>query len=450
MALSNDLTEGSINKHLLAFAFPLIISNVMQALYNAVDMYFTGKFLGTAQMTGVSVSGPVVNVMLMAVSGFGVGVSVLIARYVAQDNKEVLKRAANTAITMFLSAAIVVSILGLFLTPTILRLISTPEEAFIYAQRYLRIIFGGMIFTIGYNLICALQRGFGDSKSSMYFVLAATITNIILDYIFMGILKMDVTGAAYATVISQGLSFILGIVYFRRRKHIVTFSPRDFCFDKHYAVLLASNGFPSAAQQVSVHFSNLCMTGMANSFGLASAAAYGIAVKLDSFAILPCSAINDAVASVASQNLGANKEDRALKSIVSARKIAFAYVICVFLLIFFFAQNLTSIFTEDPEVIAISVSYFKVACFMYFSYAFTYPEQGFLKGSGNSGFVLVNSLFLQYLLKIPAAYFLSHRTPLGLRGIAITWIAGPIFSAITYSIYIHMGKWRKHWKKQEA
>ena len=114
-------------------------------VYNAVDMYFTGKFLGTAQMTGVSVSGPVVNVMLMAVSGFGVGVSVLIARYVAQDNKEVLKRAANTAITMFLSAAIVVSILGLFLTPTILRLISTPEEAFIYAQRYLRIIFGGMI-----------------------------------------------------------------------------------------------------------------------------------------------------------------------------------------------------------------------------------------------------------------------------------------------------------------
>ena len=215
-------------------------------------------------------------------------------------------------------------------------------------------------------------------------------------------------------------------------------------------MLLASNGFPSAAQQVSVHFSNLCMTGMANSFGLASAAAYGTAVKLDSFAILPCSAINDAVASVASQNLGANKEDRALKSIVSARKIAFAYVICVFLLIFFFAQNLTSIFTEDPEVIAISVSYFKVACFMYFSYAFTYPEQGFLKGSGNSGFVLINSLFLQYLLKIPAAYFLSHRTPLGLRGIAITWIAGPIFSAITYSVYIHMGKWRKHWKKQEA
>ena len=165
----------------------------MQALYNAVDMYFAGKFMGTEGMTGVSVSGPVINVMLMFVSGFGVGASVVIAKYIAHGRENVLKRAANTAVTLFMSAAVVISILGFFLTPTILRLIATPEQAFLYAEKYLRIIFCGMIFTIGYNLICALQRGFGDSKSSMYFVLVATVVNIILDYIFMGILTVSYT-----------------------------------------------------------------------------------------------------------------------------------------------------------------------------------------------------------------------------------------------------------------
>lgn len=449
MALSNDLTEGSIHKHLLAFAFPLIISNIMQALYNAVDMYFAGKFMGTEGMTGVSVSGPVINVMLMFVSGFGVGASVVIAKYIAHGRENALKRAANTAVTLFMSAAVVISILGFFLTPTILRLIATPEQAFLYAAKYLRIIFCGMIFTIGYNLICALQRGFGDSKSSMYFVLVATVVNIILDYVFMGILKMDVSGAACATVISQGLSFFMGIVYFRRRKHVVTFSPRDLCFDTALAKEFLANGLPSAGQQVSVHFSNLCMTGMANSFGLVSAAAYGIAVKLDSFAILPCSAVNDAVASFTAQNLGAGKEKRALEGAKEGRKLAVIYVCFVFLTIFFLGGNLAGIFTDEAEVILAASGYLKIACFMYFLYALVYPYQGFLKGSGSSGFVLINSLCVQYILKIPTAFVLSHLTPLALKGIACAWIITPSFSAYTYGRYIKKGKWRKNWSKLE-
>ncbi|MPM86683.1 hypothetical protein SDC9_133774 [bioreactor metagenome] len=185
--------------------------------------------------------------------------------------------------------------------------------------------------------------------------------------------------------------------------------------------------------------------GMANSFGLTASAAYGIAVKLDSFAILPCSAINDAVASIAAQNLGVGKEDRALASIKDARKIAIVYVFFVFSIIFFFPDLLTGIFTNEAAIIQTASQYLKIACFMYFCYALAYPVQGFLKGSGNSGFVLLNSLCLQYVFKIPVAYFLSGYTPLGLRGIAVTWVLGPIISATTYSIYIRKGIWRKHW-----
>ena len=442
MVLSTNLTEGSIHKHLLKFAFPLIISNIMQALYNAVDMYFAGKFTGTAGLTGVSVSCPVINVLLMFVSGFGVGISVVVAKYASADDSE-LKKAANTAIVMTMSAAAVISVVGFAMSSTILRLIATPEEAMPYAAKYLKIIFCGMIFTVGYNLICALQRGLGDSKSSMMFVVAATMVNIVLDYVFMGIIKMGVAGAAFATIISQALSFILGIIYFRKNKHLITFSPRDFCFDSCMAKELLTNGLPSAGQQVSVHFSNLCMTGMSNSFGLVSTAAYGIAVKLDSFAILPCSAINDSVATFAAQNIGVGKSERAYSSIKEAEKLAFIYVSCIFLLIFLFCGSLTGIFTGEAHVIEESCLYLKTACFMYFFYALNYPQQGFLKGSGNAAFVLINSVIVQYAFKIPMAHIIMSHTGLGLRSIAIAWIATPAVAAAIYNIYIKAGKWKR-------
>ena len=172
---------------------------------------------------------------------------------------------------------------------------------------------------------------------------------------------------------------------------------------------------------------------------------YGIAVKLDSFAILPCSAVNDAVASFTAQNLGAGKSERALSGIKDARKIATVYVFAVFATILLFGTDLAGIFTDEAEVLSVAGGYLRIACFMYFLYAVVYPSQGFLKGSGCSAFVLVNSLCVQYFLKIPTAYVLSHLTPLGLRGIACTWIITPMVSAVTYHLYIGRGKWKKHW-----
>ena len=449
MALKQDFTKGNMNKQILFFALPIIVSNLFQALYNAVDMYFVGKYLGTEAIAGVAVAGPIMNILLMAVSGMALGVTILLGSLVSGDNEEKLLRTANTSISIFIVAAIIITLLGEIFSPLILRLIYTPAEAYGYALLYLRIVFGGMVFTLGYNLVCAIQRGFGDSKSSMYFVLASTLSNIVLDYIFIALLDMGVSGAAYATIISQALSFILSIVYFRSKKHIITFAPKDLCFDKKIAKEIIRIGLPNALQQGTVNIAYLVLNGIVNSYGLLATAAYGICVKLDSFAVLPCSAVNDAVASVTSQNLGVGQKERALKGISTGRKILIPFNICLMVLIFFAGDKLIGIFNTDPQVIFMAHKYIKISCFMYIFFAIYYPLMGFIKGTGNAMFSFKNTIVAQLLVRVPVAYTFAKIVGLGFYGVAISWIIAPIFSNTVYTVYLKSGKWYERLERQK-
>lgn len=443
MALKKDLTVGNLNTQIFMFALPIIISNLFQAMYNAVDMYFVGKYLTTASTAAVSVSGPIMNVLLMAVSGMALGVTIILGRLVGTGDNQRIKKTANTAIVIFLISSVILSVLGIALSPAILKIVYTPKEAFSQALSYLRIVFAGMIFTLGYNLVCAIQRGFGDSKSSMYFVLASTITNIVLDYIFIAVLNAGVEGAAYATVISQGVSFVLSIIYFRRKKHIVTFSPRDFCFDKKTAGEIIKIGLPSAFQQATVNIAYVALNGIVNSYGLYASAAYGICVKLDSFAVLPCSAVNDAVSAVSSQNLGVGQKERAIKGITVGRKILIPFNILLMAVMFFLGGKLVCLFNSDPNVIYMAHRYIKISCIMYIFYAIYYPLMGFIKGTGNAVFTLLNTIAAQLIIRVPVAYFCAKILGLGFYGAAVAWIIAPIFSNTVYTIYLKSGKWDK-------
>jgi len=441
LALKKDLTNGNLNKQIIFFAVPVVISNLFQAFYNAVDMYFAGKYIGTSGTVAVAVSGPVMNILFMAVSGMGLGVTILIGSLVGRNDTERIKKTANTAITMFIAFAVIITVLGAVASPMLLRAIYTPQEAFSQAVGYLRIIFYGMIFTLGYNLVCALQRGFGDSKSSMYFVIVATVSNIVLDYLLMAKLSMGVYGAAIATVISQAISFILSVVYFRSKKHIVTFDPRDFAFDRETAKDIFRIGFPSALQQATINFAYLALNGIVNSYGILASAAYGICVKLDSFAVLPCTAVNDSVASVTSQNLGAGKKERALEAIKDGRKLIIPFNIALMLVMYFFGGKLASIFNSDKAVIAMAARYMQISCFMYVLYAIYYPLMGFIKGTGNAMFGLKNTICAQLIIRVPAAYFFAKVLNFGFYGVAGAWIVAPIFSNTVYTIYLKSGKW---------
>ncbi|MDL2218602.1 MATE family efflux transporter, partial [Christensenellaceae bacterium OttesenSCG-928-M15] len=439
MALQNDLTQGNVDSHILRFSLPLLLSNFLQALYNAVDMYFVGRYLGTEGLCAVSVSGPVMNVLFMTIAGLSTGVSIAIGSHAGRNDQDRILNCAGSAISVYAVCALVVSVLGLLLTPAILTLISTPPEAYQMAVDYLSIIFTGMTFTLGYNLICAFQRGFGDSRSSLLFVLIATGTNVLLDIFFIRDLQLGVKGAAMATVISQALSFILGISYFRIKKHILSFHPRAWRWHKESLKELLAIGLPSALQQASLHISHLTLNGIVNTYGLVYSTAYGIGVKLDSFAILPCNALNDAVAAFTSQNLGAKNEERALLSMKSARRMALMINAVITLCIILFADRLAGLFNQDPAVIDVASRYLHITCVMYILYAMVHPTIGFVKGSGNSLFTLTNGLQAQYIVRIPAALLFSKVFGLGFIGVAIAWIMAPLYSNFTYAYFVKSG-----------
>ncbi|WP_343208715.1 MATE family efflux transporter [Anaerolentibacter hominis] len=434
MALRNDLTQGNVRSHIVRFAIPLIISNLFQALYNAVDMFFVGRFTTTAQLSAVSVSGPIMNVMIMTISGLSIGITILIGNYLGQNQLDDIRHLANTAISLFGLASVVIGALGFLFTPQILSLVQTPAESMDFAVSYLRTIFAGILFMFGYNLIVAFQQGFGDSKSSMLFVIIAGCCNIVLDYMFIAIFSMGAFGAALATVIAQALSFLLGILYFRIKKHIITFSPKELHISRPHLRKIISKGLPAAAQKFLLNISLVTLSGLGNSFGVAASAAYGIGVKIDNFSNLPTDALNSAVSAFTSQNIGADKKDRAYSGLREAVKIGSIIAVATALIVFFFPAQLTSIFNKDPDVVATSVSYLRLSCFSYLTSGFVYPLIGFVRGTGNVLETLKVVTISQYVVRIPAAFLGAHF--LGFPGIAVGVIAGPVASMLLYYRYV--------------
>ncbi|MBQ6259714.1 MAG: MATE family efflux transporter [Firmicutes bacterium] len=442
MAISRNFTEGNVGSLLIRFAMPLMLSNLIQALYNAVDMYFVGNFCDVAAISSVTVCGPIMNIMIMTLSGLGVGVSIVIGAHVAEPDGEIgIRRCANTAITLFLIIALIAGTTGFILAPSIIRIIKTPEPAYAGAVLYLRTIFCGAVFMLGYNLISAMQRGLGDSRTPFFLIVSACIVNMILDYIFIGLFSMGPFGAAIATVIAQGVSFTGGIIYFRKKKHVIDFDPRHFRIDKGELNKILYMGVPAAIQQCLINISSTAVTGLANTFGLEASAAYGIMIKAESFAMMPGSAIGDAVATFSSQNVGARKPERALKGVGAAMKIDAVFSFVMLAVMYIAAPSFAAIFTDNALSIEYAVSLIRIICFSVFVLTYVQGLIGFIRGTGNSIFCLVAVVVCQYVMRIPMCYLFSRHY--GLDGIAIGSISSPVIALIIYLSAIVTGRWRK-------
>lgn len=440
--ISRNFTEGKVGPLLIRFATPLMLSNMIQALYNAVDMYFVGNYCDVAAISSVTVCGPVMNIMIMTLSGLGVGVSIVIGTHVAEpDSENGIRRCAYTAITLFLRIAIVVGIIGFILTPNIIRLIRTPEPAYDGAVMYLRTIFCGAIFMLGYNLTSAMQRGLGDSRTPFFLIVSACIANMILDYIFIGLLSMGPLGAAIATVIAQGVSFAGGMIYFKIKKHVIDFNPRNFGIDKEELKKILYMGVPAAIQQGLINVSSTAVTGIANTFGVEASAAYGIMIKAESFAMMPGSAMGDAVATFSSQNVGAAKPDRALKGLGTAIRIDVVFSLIMVAIMNFSAPSFAAIFTDNEISISYAVGLIRIICFSIFVLTYVQSLIGFVRGTGNSIFCLVAVVVCQYFMRIPLCYFFSELY--GLNGIGYGSISSPVVALIIYLVAIITGRWRK-------
>ena len=439
-----DLTQGSVGKQLIKFSIPFLLSNLLQAFYSVADMIIVGRLCGTHGITGVNIGSQINILVTGAAFGLAVGGTVLIAQYGGAKKFDEQKKTIGTLFTVYMILAVICTAVMLLLGDTLLRILNTPEVAFVEAENYYMICMSGLIFMFAYNVISAILRGMGDSKRPLYFVLIATIVNIIFDIILVGPFKMGAAGAAYATIGAQALSVVLSLIYLAKNHFFFGYKKSDFKIDGSKMKMLLKLGLPSSVQQVVVSFSFLTLTALVNSLPNAdiASACQGIGGKVNSFAILPALAMSSAVSSMAGQNIGAGEIERAKKTMFTGMGIAFAMSVFVFALVQIFPQTIISLFDTNTEVIAVGTEYLRYIALDYIFVPFVFCMNGLAIGAGYTNFALFNACFSSILIRVPFAYLIVNLTNLGFNGIGLATGLASAASIIVGAIFVASGKWK--------
>ena len=440
-----DLTQGSVGKQLIKFSVPFLLSNLLQAFYSVADMIIVGRLCGTHGITGVNIGSQINILVTGAAFGLAVGGTVLIAQYGGAKKFDEQRKTIGTLFTAYMILSIVCTAVMLLLNTTLLDVLKTPQVAYTEAKNYYNICMAGLVFMFAYNVISAILRGMGDSKRPLYFVLIATIVNIIGDIILVGPFKMGAAGAAYATVSAQALSVVLSLIYLAKNHFFNGYSKSDFKIDKEKMKMLLKLGLPSSVQQVVVSFSFLTLTALVNSLPIAdiASACQGIGGKVNSFAVLPALAMSSAVSSMAGQNIGAGETARAKKTMLTGMGIAFAISVVVFAIVELFPQPIISLFDTNPDVIAIGSEYMRFIALDYLLVPFVFCMNGLAIGAGYTNFALFNACFSSIIVRVPAAYLVVEFTNLGFNGIGLATGLASLASIIVGIIYVSSGKWKK-------
>ncbi len=441
--LQKNLTSGSVVKALMSFAFPFLLSNLIQTLYNVADMYIVGLYNGPIGISGVNIGGQVTFIMTNIVIGLSTGGTIVIAQYLGAKRLEDAKKSIGTLLVSLIVAAIAITVLMLILAVPILKLIQTPAESFSEAKSYLDITVLGTIFIFGYNALSAIMRGMGDSKTPMVFVGISAVINIFLDLLLVGALGMAARGAAVATVISQALSMFLCILYLKRNDFIFDFKLKSFKFDKTEFGMLMKIGIPTAVQNVISNASFLVLTALVNSIGVMESAAVGVVGKFNGFAILPVIAFSSSISAVAAQNFGAGEIKRAQKTFYTGVLMSLCCAVPIFALVRIFPEEIIGIFDKTPEMVAAGALYLSAFSFDYLVAPFAFCINGLAAGSGHTMFSSVNNILAALLFRAPAAILLGMVLDMGLFGIALAVPISSLGAFLIGAIFYVSGKWKQ-------
>ncbi len=435
-----DFTVGKEGKLILNFALPMLVGNIFQQTYNIVDSIIVGKFLGKEALAAVGASFPIIYAIIAMVIGIGSGASVIISQYFGAKDYQSVKKASDTINIFLMIAGVVVGIIGVLFSKNLLRLVLLPEELIPQAQLYLSIYLGGMVVFFGFNGISSILRGLGDSKTPLYFLIIATLFNILFDFLFILVFKWGIAGAAIATVLAQGGAFVTAMFYLNRTHKILNYSLHNLSFS--WCIFLQSLriGLPSGIQQTFIAIGIVALNSIVNTFGTNVIAAYSAAGRIDSIAAMPAMNFSAALSSFVGQNLGAGKLDRIRRGLTST--LVMSSLVCVVLTlgIVSFGNELMSLFTTDPEVIRIGEGYLVIVSSFYILFSTMFVFNGVLRGAGATLVPMFITVFSLWIFRLPAALFLSHI--FGEQGI---WWAIPIgwgMGLIGSVGYYLTGKWR--------
>lgn len=434
------LVNGRIVPTLLAFAAPFLMASILQALYGAVDLLVVGQFADSAGVSAVAIGGQVMQTITGIVLGISTGGTVVIGQFVgARKSEEAAMAVGNLTALFMMIAGVLTAVMLLFVRP-ITEIMQTPQEAFSYTIQYVTICSLGVPFIVGYNGISGVFRGFGDSKTPLYFIALACVINIGLDLLLIGAFHMGAAGAAVATVAAQGISFLAGLLYMVKKGLPVPFHKRYIGFKGGQAFRILKIGSPIAVQDALVNVSFLIITAIINTMGLVASAAVGIDEKIIVFAMLVPSSFASAVAVMTAQNVGAGRMDRAKKSLWVGVGLSFVFGLMIWIYCQFYPETLTAIFSRDPEVIYTAGLYLRNYTIDCMLVAFIFCANSFFSGCGYSLFSLIHSLLATFGVRVPVSYFLSRLPGVTLYEMGFVPPLASCLSIILCLIYLRVGK----------
>lgn len=441
-----DFTQGSILRKLSWFMLPVLGSLILQAAYGAVDLLVVGRFGTTSGLSAVSTGSQVLNLVTFVVTQLAMGITVLIAKYLGEKRPEQIAPVLGGASVVFLCISCVLFVILTRFAGPVSRLMQAPEESAELTVSYVRICGSGIFSIVAYNVLSAVFRGMGDSRSPLIFVLAACAVNVLGDLVLVAGFHMDASGAALATVAAQTVSVFLAAVLLIKKKLPFSMKKTDFGFHPQCRKFLQI-GIPLALQECLTQISFLALCAFVNRLGLEASSGYGVASKIVSFAMLIPSALMQSMASFVSQNVGAGNQNRAKKSMFTGIGMGLAFGLAVFSFVMVKGDVLSGFFSTDDAVIRNSFAYLKGFAPETIATAILFSMVGYFNGNERTVWVMVQGLIQTVLVRLPLAYFMSIQpdadlTKIGLAAPVSTTVG--IFLNILFYIYL---SWRQ---KKEA
>lgn len=435
----HDFTNGSIVKQLFLFSTPIMLANLLQVSYQFIDSLWVGNLLGANALGAITVASTVVVTVLSFIIGINHATLTILSQQRGKGNNAGLKSYLNAFVVVLAVLALLAGIVGFIFSESILLMLDTPVEMLGDANAYLRINFIGILFLLGYNFISSVLRSLGDSKSPLTFVLVAVLLNSVLDPIFISVFDWGIEGAAYATVLSQGVSFLNGLIYTLRRKLVPFSMPK---IPKREEVwLILKLGIPSGLQMMVIHAGVLAIMSVVNAFGEGVVAGFGASQRIDSLITLPAMALGTAVNSMAGQNIGANRWDRVRQLAYYGAIYNLVIMLIMALIIFLLAEPLIGLFIGPGEAAVFGTHYLKIIAFFYPFIGLNFILNGIVRGSGAMYQVLVLNVLSFWVLRYPLTYICSSMIgPDGIAyGMGISFVISNLFSFG----YFKFGKWKE-------
>lgn len=434
------MTSGSIWKKMVFFALPILLGNLFQQMYNTVDSLIVGNFLGSSALAAVSSSGSLIFMLIGFLSGIASGAGVIVARRFGAGDREGLHKAVHTTVALGIVSGIFMTVVGVLLSPQILRWMDTPESVMPGSVAYLQIYFCGSLGFVMYNIFVGILQAVGDSRHPLYYLIVSSVVNLVLDIVFIGFVKTGVGGAALATVISQMVSAFLCLLQMVRSKEIYRLELKRIAFDGEMLKEIIRIGLPSGVQNSIIAFANVVVQSNINAFGEMAMAGYGAYTKVEGFGFLPITSFTMALTTFVGQNLGAKQYDRTRKGAKFGILVTVVLAELIGIVVFIFAPQMIAAFDATPEVIAFGIDKSRTAALFYCLLAYSHAIAALMRGAGKAMVPMVVMMAFWCVVRVT---FLSITVPLTHSIQMVYWVY-PLtwaLSSLTFFYYYKKANW---------